>query len=476
MVAKSLPSTDMISRLALVISQARRMSKPLCFLRARIWWLVATLGLLAGCSASKAKPVVDARLTAATSRSVLVFVPGITGSKLREQATGVVVWGEGRNLIKPKDGGYALARSIVDDASTRLEAFDIVEEMRLAWVRKPVYGPVRALFEANGYRSGDLEAPTAEATFYAFPYDWRQDNVVSAQALFARLERVRQARGGGPLDVDFVCQSNGAHICRYLIKYGDASLDDVEAGAATVPTELSVGRVVFVGTANGGSIRILREIDRGRRYVPWVGRYLNPETLFTFPSLYQDLPAYRDDLFLDVAGRPLAVDLYDPASWQRYGWSVFRSDVAARLAGAGREDLFGSVADRVAFLTRSLARARRFQAALARDVDGFKPPRYYQIQNRWKPTPERALLVARGSGWKTLFVGDRGVRSAALVSAASAEGDGHAAVASQRWLSPQEMRALADPMPPGAFYIDGEHFEMILEPETHQRLLEILRP
>ena len=447
------------------------------------WLLVAWVAVWVGCASGGVEPLVDTQLEAADARPVLVFVPGITGSALREVDSGAVVWGQGRNLVRPRDGGYNLVRPITETpfaaASSTLEAFDVIDEMRLFGFHKPIYGPVRSLFEANGYRSGDLRAPTADATFYVFPYDWRQDNVASAQQLFARLEAIRRARGDERLPVDLMCQSNGAHICRYLIKYGPASLADAESGAGQPPSALDVRRVVFVGTANGGSIRILREIDRGRRYVPVVGRFLRPETLFTFPSLYQDLPAYRDDLFLDDKGQPLTVDLYDVASWQRYGWSVFRADVAKRLNRLGRSDLFGTPETRETFLRAVLARARRFQAVLARDGalsrDGASP-RFYQVQNRWLPTPERALLVADDAGWKTLFVGDRGLRTSALVAAASTDGDGHAAVASQRWLSPREWAASADPAPDHAFYIDGKHFEMILEPAAHRRLLDILRP
>ena len=43
-------------------------------------------------------------------------------------------------------------------------------------------------------------------------------------------------------------------------------------------------------------------------------------------------------------------------------------------------------------------------------------------------------------------------------------------VASQNWLSPQERASLAAP----ATYIEDNHFDLILRPETHQRLLEIL--
>ena len=59
---------------------------------------------------------------------------------------------------------------------------------------------------------------------FLFSYDWRQDNVASAQRLAAQLRSLRQAYGG-TVEIDLVCQSNGGYICRWLGKYGDVSLE-----------------------------------------------------------------------------------------------------------------------------------------------------------------------------------------------------------------------------------------------------------
>ena len=50
-------------------------------------------------------------------------------------------------------------------------------------------------------------------------------------------------------------------------------------------------------------------------------------------------------------------------------------------------------------------------------------------------------------------------------------GDGHATVASQLWLAPQERLALAaEPA-----RVDGDHFELILAPAAQRQLLAYLR-
>lgn len=355
----------------------------------------------------------------------VVFVPGVTGVVLRDSKTGEVVWGEGRNLLGPKDGGERLALG-PDDT---LEPAGPIDEIRLFGIQKPIYGPLRELLVRAGYVPGE--------TLFFFGYDWRRDLTEGAGRLRERLEELRGKQGRERLEVDLVCQSSGAHLCRYLAKY-------------ELPPTLAVRRLVLVGASNGGSLRILRELDRGRRYVPLIGRFMRPEILFTFPSLFQDLPTYRRGLFLDEKGKPLDVDLWDPESWRRYGWSV-----------QGRD----------AELRRVLSEARRFQEMLRADSSRFGDTRVYVVGSADQPTPDRAVLVRDGKEWKTFFTGDAWLRRRPVLEAlATAEGDEHATVASQDWLSPQEKAALA--LPPHR--VEGGHFEALLTVEAGRFLLQAL--
>jgi hypothetical protein len=404
----------------------------------------------------------------------VILVPGSTGVELRDPATGKFVWGKGSNLIRPHDGGYAVALPIDPGAAATpgLEAGAVMEEIRLAGLfRKPVYGPIVDLLAAYGYQRGDLADPRPADTFFLFAYDWRQDNVVSAALLLELLETLREVRGTPRLSVALICQSNGAHICRYLAKYGGASLVEAEAGRSERPTSIDVDKLILVGSSNGGSLRILRELDRGRSYVSLVGRKWQPETLFTFRSLFQDLPSYRTDLFLDEQGEVMAVDLYDGAAWQTFGWSVFAKSTARRLTDRSRADLFGNENDRLGYLQQTLDAARRFQQVLATDSRGFGKPDYHLIQNRDIETPERAVLVEKKGEWKTLFTGDPWLEKRPhLKKLATTPGDGHAGIESQLYLSPQEReRMVGEP-----YQVEGGHFDLILNPATLEHLLEIL--
>lgn len=418
-------------------------------------------------------PVLEAAPDSARDTPV-ILVPGTTGVELKNPTSGKFVWGKGINLLRPHDGGYAIALPIeaAADTTSDLETGKVIEEIRLGGlIRKPVYGPIVDLFAANGYQPGDLEAPRPDDTFFLFAYDWRQGNVASAALLLERLENLRRVRGSPRLPVALICQSNGAHICRYLAKYGGAPLAEAEAGRVGPPAAVEVEKLILVSSSNGGSLRILRELDRGRSYISLVGRKWRPETLFTFRSLFQDLPAYRADLFMDEQGGSMEVDLYDPVAWRTFGWSIYGAPAARRVDGARRSDLFGDGKTRFDYLRRTLDSARRFQKVLATDSPGFGRPDYYLIQNRDIDTPERAVLVEKKGVWKTFFTGDRWLEKRPhLKELATTAGDGHAGIESQLWLSPQEQDRMVDE----PYEVEGDHFDLILDPSALEYLLQIL--
>lgn len=440
--------------------------------RSALIFLLLLLLPLAACG-PRVAPRVLPEPPAPPPATPVIFVPGVTGVVLRDVKTGEAAWGTGRNLLGPKDGGYGLALSLLrqDPGRPVLEPVGPIEEIGLFGVRKPIYGPIRTLLTGAGYVPGSLESPRPGETLFFFNYDWRRDLTEGAGRLRRQLEEFRRIRGSGRLEVDLVCQSSGAHLCRYLAKYGGVPLEEAAAGRGGLPAMLAVRRLVLVGSSNGGSLRILRELDRGRRYVPLVGRRMRPEVVFTYPSLFQDLPLYRRDLFLDSEGRPLEIDLFDPESWHRYGWSIYGKAMARRLRKDGAPRFLGSVAERDEYLRRTLSAARRFQELLRADAPGLGGTRVYVVGSADQPTPDRAVLLREGTGWRMLFTGDPELRHRPVLHAlATAPGDGHATLASMDWLSPQEQAALA--LPPRR--VRGGHFEALLTVEVQQFLLEAL--
>ena len=404
----------------------------------------------------------------------VVVVPGITGTALRDPQSGKLVWGDGLAVLRPRDGGYGLVKPLRDGAERpggELELAGVIDAVKLGPINKEVYGPIVRLLERHGYTAGDLDAPRPGDDLFLFGYDWRDENAVSAARLAGALERLRRARGVERMPVDLVCQSNGAYVCRWFARYGGGSLEEAEAGEAGPSATVRVRKLVLVSSSNGGSIKNLKWLNRGRGYVSLIGRRWTPEAILSIRAVLEDLPVYRDDLFVDEEGAPLEVDLFDLESWRRYGWSIFSPGVARRIERSGRGDLFGDAAEREAFLARALGRARRFHERLRRDVAGFDGVRYYMIQNVEAETPLRVVLARDGEGWRTRFPDDRWLRRRPGLRGKLVDlGDGHATVDSQMWLAPQERAALAaEPA-----RVDGAHFELILAPEAQRRLLAYL--
>ncbi len=403
------------------------------------------------------------------SRRTVVLVPGMTGVELLDRQSGKRVWGGGANLIGPHDGGYRIALPISRQGEAALEPGRAIDRIRLGPITKPIYGPIAKLFENHGWRRGELATPTATDDLFFYAYDWRRDNVDSARRLAVQLETAARTRGDGRLAVTLICQSNGGHICRYLVKYGSASLEEAERGLARPPLGVTIDQVILVGNANGGSLRILRYLNRGRKYVRYIGRKLHPETFFTLESLYQDLPAYRTDLFVDELGEPLQVDLYSSETWRRYGWSIYSESSARRLAADRRPDLFGDDAARAQYLDAVLERARRIQELMRREGD-LGQTRYYMIQSQAIATPERAVLRRDRGRWETLITGDKALHDLSVARELSGPGDGHATHGSQLWLASDEMEAMGDE----PLAVDAPHFEMIRHPDTLQYMLSLI--
>ena len=334
------------------------------------------------------------------TRNPVIVIPGVLGSKLVDRESGRIVWGAfsgdyanpgeldgARLLALPMAKGVPLAElrdgvapdGVLDSVRIRLIGLPLESQAYLYILKTLGVGGYRD--ESLGQAGAVMYRP-GHFTCFQFPYDWRRDNVENARALRAFMLEKRayvQAelwrRYGvrrDDLKFDVIAHSMGGLLLRYFLEYGDADLP--ADGSTPRPTWAGaplVSRAVFVATPNAGSAEALANLVEGVSFSWLLPRY-EPAVIGTFPSLYQLLPRARHRPVLDADGAPL--DPLDAATWQRFGWGLAAPDADAAL-----QLLLPDVADRaerraIALdqLAKSLARARRFHAAL--DVPSAPPP------------------------------------------------------------------------------------------------------
>ncbi len=351
----------------------------------------------------------------ASGKTPIIIIPGLTGSDLVNSKTKEQVWFRAR---RAKDDDLRLPISpnlsrnrdnlIVQDIIRKVEFFKVLPEIE-------VYERlINALETRGGYREAKWATATrkdSEDTFYVFPYDWRQDNVENAQLLIRKIETLKRRLGKPNLKFNIVAHSMGGLIARYAAMYGKA---DLPAGALqpTWAGSRHLDKIFLLGTPNEGSVMALNSMLNGFSYIggglnlPFI-QDISRFDAFTIPSIYQLLPhdgalrAYDENL------KPLAIDLYDPAAWEKYGWSIWQdSDFTKKFDASEQRNARP-------FFHAALARAKRFQTAINAGSNAKPPMAFYLIGGDCKDTPAGVVLLRdeKKNRWETRFKADGFTRS-----------------------------------------------------------------
>jgi pimeloyl-ACP methyl ester carboxylesterase len=385
---------------------------------------LATAG--AGCGARRTPDLerIFAPARARKDKTPVIVIPGILGSQLMNRRTREVVW---PSAFRSSTDGLSLPTT-PDLAANRdeLVAERIVETAKLARLAPDIYvyyELLNALRRFGNYRDGDWDNPPPEGdrdTFYVFPYDWRRDNVESAQLLFRRVEELKRKLGRPDLRFNIVAHSMGGLVSRYAAMYGEADLPAGEA--APQPTWAGarhIKKIFMFGTPNEGTMEAFATLLEGysineglRRRIRLLNK-LSREDAVTIPSIYQLLPHPEAVRFLDHNLAPLEVDFYDPGVWRKYKWSPINDDeFRARYARGEVRDEEGAphratLAELDAFFAAALTRARRFHAALdahAADTAETAPVALYVFGGDCEETLNAPVILRdeRRGRWRTL--------------------------------------------------------------------------
>ncbi len=334
-------------------------------------------------------------------RNPIIVIPGLLGSRLRDPASGRVVWGAfDGNAADPEtpEGARLVALPFTDMMNTpgaAVRADGVLDRIRIRVAGIPIalqaYAEILGTLGIGGYRDellglgGQVNYGNDHFTCFQFAYDWRQDNVANARRLMAFMREKRAfvqgeyARRFGvrdaPVKFDIAAHSMGGLVARYAMLYGDA---DLPADGSLPPLTFAgadyIGRLIQIATPNGGSLDAFRVLVSGRDFgSPIVPNY-SPAILGTFPSLYQLLPRQRATPVVTTADPGTALDVHDPEVWRRMGWGIAKpgidADLATLMPGVETPEERRRIA--LALQARLLRRARAFSAALDRPVT--QPP------------------------------------------------------------------------------------------------------
>ncbi|HEX4946051.1 MAG TPA: hypothetical protein VFZ34_05285 [Blastocatellia bacterium] len=372
-----------------------------------------------------------------TGKNPIIVVPGVLGSRLVNSKTGDVAW--------PKFTGTSSALLALPVTSSNLAenrddliATEIVDRAKFFRLTPEISfydSLLTALEQSGGYQRGSIDTPPSNGdrdTYYVFPYDWRRDAVESARLLTQKIIQLKQKLNRPDLRFDILAHSMGGLVARYAAMYGEQDVLESAEPKPDWPGAQHIARLLMFGTPNSGSMDALSTLLNGYSVLGtnWpqlrLLDALDKDATFTMPSAYQLLPHPGYARFYDEQLQPLTLDIYDTATWQKYGWSV-ACNAEAKLEEQKRferqrkklkkkntpeaETQLGELeaahermlAARVPFLQAALARAVKFQRAM--DVTTTPPTslRFYLFGGDCEPTLEAAIVGNIKGQTRTLF-------------------------------------------------------------------------
>ena len=358
-------------------------------------------------------------------RNPVIVIPGVLGSRLIDEQTGVTVWGTFRkDYADPgsAEGARLIALPLSSDldhehnhhVKTSVRSDGVLEELELDFAGIPIsiqtYAGILSSLGAGGYRDESIglnaiDYGTDHFTCFQFDYDWRQDIPYNAAKLKAFIdekraeveEKYEEYYGikNAEVKFDIVGHSMGAVLTRYFARYGGTDLDTLPEGTVPWTGADDVERLILVAPPNAGSVEALDQLVNGFNTGRPVLPYYHQALIGSFPSVYQILPRGRHGaLVLDGDKSAPVDDLLDPNLWQELKWGLSGEDEDTDEVLAQLLPNITSVTERrkIArdYQRAALERAKDFQRAMdtpAAPPDGLE---MFLVAGDSEETPEVA--------------------------------------------------------------------------------------
>jgi len=226
-------------------------------------------------------PPAPPRAARPRGRRPVVLIPGFMGSALRRGS--LVLWPNYPYLLSNP-------AAIMPDSGP-VEVAGVIHETVVVphFIKIDAYNRLSQFLEKSlGYRLG--------VDLLEFPYDWRQDNRLTAQQLAATIRTWRERMGHGPVTI--IAHSMGGLVTRYYL--------DQLGGKEHVE------RFVAIGTPHFGSPRGMPPVLHGPGAAPFgIASEKIRTLLLSAPSVYQVFPRYP--CVFDRRGE--ALDVFADESW-----------------------------------------------------------------------------------------------------------------------------------------------------------------
>lgn len=288
-------------------------------------------------------------------RNPVIVIPGILGSSLVDDKSGMTVWGAfRREYADPSSeiGARLVALPLTTDLSetpyvqTTVRPDGVLETIKVDLAGIPIsiraYSDILNTLGAGGYRDeawglNAIDYGTDHYTCFQFDYDWRQDIPTNAARLKAFIDEKRAdvqrnyKRDYGienaEVKFDIVAHSMGGLVARYFARYGEVDINELNEGHVPWTGAKDVERLILVAPPNGGSLEAMEQLINGFNTGRPVLPFYHPALIGSFPAVYQLLPRSRNGAFVwngDVSD-PVE-DILDPNLWETLEWGLSGKD------------------------------------------------------------------------------------------------------------------------------------------------------